>query len=222
MGELKNFVLRGAIFNTVTMIHISRILALLFIMLVLAACDPFSLAVSAGAKTGVAAYQERGIKGIVRDTTIEARVFKLWIETDKSMAAHMSIEVYESHVLLTGIAKTEEERAVAVGLAWKASGVEDVMNEVVVGKTSSFGEIARDTAITAELKSRLTFNGEILAVNYAIETVRGTVFLLGIAQNQAELDRVIDQARNISYVKRVVSYVRVKEPGSGSGKEGSP
>jgi osmotically-inducible protein OsmY len=124
----------------------------------------------------------------------------------------MSIEVYESRVLLTGIAKTNEERAIAVGLAWKATGVKDVINEIVVGEAATFLEMARDTAITAELKSRLTFNREVLAVNYAIETIRGTVFLLGIAQDRAELDRVINLAHNISYVKRVVSHVRVKKP----------
>jgi len=194
------------------MIIISRILTLLFIFLNLSACDPLSVAVSAGASTGVAAYQERGIKGLARDTAIEAKIFKNWIDTDKLMAKHMSIEVYESRVLLTGIAKTEEERAVAVGLAWKVNGVKDVMNEIVVGNTPTFIEIARDTAITTELKSRLTFDKEILAVNYAIETIQGIVFLLGIAQDQAELNRVIDLAQNISYVKRIISHVRVKEP----------
>jgi osmotically-inducible protein OsmY len=181
-------------------------------MLGLIGCDPVSLAVSAGASTGIAAHQERGIKGLARDTAIEAKIFKQWIDTDKSMATRMSVEVYESRVLLTGITKTEEERAVAVGLAWKTNGVEDVMNEIVVGEASSFIEIARDIAITAELKSRITFNAEILAVNYAIETTRGTVFLLGIAQDEAELNRIIELANNISYVKRVVSHVRVKKP----------
>mgnify|MGYP001205619885 CR=1 FL=1 len=194
------------------MIIISKLLALLFILLDLSACDPVSVAVSAGASTGVAAYQERGIKGLARDTAIEAKIFKNWFNTDKSMAKYMSIEVYESRVLLTGIAKTEEERAVAVGLAWKADGVKNVMNEIVVGNTPTFIEIARDTFITTELKSRLTFNKEILAVNYAIETTQGIVFLLGIAQDQAELNRVIDLAQNISYVKRIISHVRVKKP----------
>jgi osmotically-inducible protein OsmY len=194
------------------MIIISKLLILLLIVLGLSACDPMSVAVSAGASTGVAAYQERGIKGLTSDTAIEAKIFKSWINTDNSMARYMSIEVYESRVLLTGIAKTEEERAVAVGLAWKVDGVKDVMNEIFVGNTPSFIEIARDTAITTELKSRLTFSKEILAVNYAIETIQGQVFLLGIAQDQAELDRVIDLAQNISYVKRIITHVRVKEP----------
>ena len=212
VDKQKNFVRLATIFNNVIMIIISRLLALLFIIMHLSACDPVSVAVSAGASTGVAAYQERGIKGLTIDTTIEAKIFKNWFNADKSMAKYMSIEVYESRVLLTGIAKTEEERAVAVGLAWKTNGVKDVMNEIVVGNAPSFLEIARDTAITTELKSRLTFNREILAVNYAIETIQGVVFLLGIAQDQAELDRVIDLAQNISYVKRIISHVRVKEP----------
>jgi osmotically-inducible protein OsmY len=34
---------------------------------------------------------------------------------------------------------------------------------------------------------------------------------MGVAQSQAEIDRVIGHAKNISYVRRVVNYVRVKD-----------
>lgn len=179
-------------------------------LVALAACDPVSLTLGAGATVGSAAYQERGIKGVARDAALEAKIFKLWFDTNKNLSANMSIEVYENRALLTGFARSEEERAEAVGLAWKVDGVEDVMNELVIGETTGLGGLARDSAITAELKSKLTFDGEVMAVNYVIETSRGAVFLLGIAQDQGELDRVITQARNVSYVKRVVSYVRVK------------
>jgi len=186
--------------------------ALLVIAFNISACDPVSVAVSAGASTGLAAYQERGIKGFTRDTAIEANVFKNWINTDKAMVKFMSIEVYERRVLLTGIAKNEEQRALAAKLAWKTDGVIDVINEIIVGKMPNFMEVARDAAITTEIKSRLTFNKNILAVNYTIETIQGTVFLLGIAQSQTELNRVLDLVKGISYVRRVISHVRVKEP----------
>ena len=139
----------------------------------------------------------------------------------KSMVRFMSIEVYESRVLLTGIAKTEEERALAVNLAWKTDGVKDVINEIIVGSTPSLLEIARDAAITTELKSRITFDKKILAVNYTIETIQGTVFLLGIAQDKTELNRVIDLIKSISYVKRIVSHVRLKETRTNTSKENS-
>ena len=200
---------------------ISNSFGLLVIALFLSACDPASIAVSAGASTGVAAYQERGLKGFTRDTAIETKIFKNWINAKKSMVRFMSIEVYESRALLTGVAKTEEERALAVNLAWKTDGVKDVINEIIVGSTPSLLEVARDAAITTELKSRITFDKNILAVNYTIETIQGTVFLLGIAQDKTELNRVIDLTKSISYVKRIVSHVRVKETRTNTSKENS-
>lgn len=194
----------------------SALALLLFSGLVggLGACDPVSLGVGAAATTGVAAYQERGIKGVARDTAIEARIIAAWLDKDPKIAAKASVEVYEGRALITGIMQTEQMRADAIGLAWKADGVKDVLNEIMVGESSGFGEIAHDATITTELKSKLTFDEEVLAVNYSVETVRGTVYLIGIAQNQRELDRVIAQARNISYVKKVISHVRVMATGN--------
>lgn len=217
--KIKDFVRSTTIFNTVVMTLVSKYLAPTIITLSLTACDPVSIAVSAGASTGVAASQERGIKGFTRDATIEAKIFKNWINTDKSLVKFMSIEVYESRALLTGVAKTEKQRALAVKLAWKTDGVKDVLNEITVGKMPSFIEIARDTAITTELKSRLTFDKNILAVNYAIETMQGKVFLLGIAQDKDELKRVMDLIQDISYVKRIISHVRVKKHKANASRE---
>ena len=44
-----------------------------------------------------------------------------------------------------------------------------------------------------------------------LAAVGGVVYLMGIAQSQAELDRVTGHARNQSYVRRVVSHVRIKD-----------
>ena len=49
------------------------------------------------------------------------------------------------------------------------------------------------------------------SINYSVETVDGTVYLMGIAQNGSELQRVQDHARNLAYVRKVVSYVRLKD-----------
>src|SRR5690606_5857668 len=60
-----------------------------------------------------------------------------------------------------------------------------------------------------KLRTALTFDSEVQSVNYSIDTVEGIVYLLGVAQNQAELNRVTEVARTISDVKQVVSYVRI-------------
>ena len=95
-------------------------------------------------------------------------------------------------------------------MAWKTEGVKDVINEIQTG-TSSLRDLAKDAWITTQLHSKITLDKNILAINYSIETVNGIVYLIGIAQNQQELGRVIAHARNLSYVRRIISHVRVKK-----------
>ena len=113
-------------------------------------------------------------------------------------------------MLLTGVLDTAEMRARAVRLAWKAEGVVEVINEIELGDTSGLKGYGRDKWIIAQLKSRLLFDKEVSSINYSIDVVRGKVFLIGIAQNTQELDRVLNHARSINYVRKVVSYVRIK------------
>ena len=101
-------------------------------------------------------------------------------------------------------------QADAVRLAWKVIGVKEVINEIQVTSDSGVIDLARDSWITTQLKSKLTLDNKVLAINYVIETVNGIVYLIGIAQNQGELDRVIAHSRTISYVRQVISHVRVK------------
>ncbi len=167
------------------------------------------MVVGGAATAGVAAYQERGIKGVALDTATATKIRARLLETDEKLFSDVGIEVYEGRVLLTGRVPTEERRAEAVKIAWSVSDVKDVINEVLVSD-NPLTDIANDTWITTQLKSKMTFDKDILAINYSIETVGAVIYLIGIAQNDAELQRVINHARDIKYVKRVVSHVRVK------------
>ena len=166
--------------------------------------------VGAGATTGVAAYQERGIEGVAKDLQIESRIIGNWFRFEHTLPTKVSVEVYEGRALLTGAVGDPKIRADAVRLAWKALEVKDVLNEIQVTGPGDAFDIARDTWITAQLKSTITFDENILAINYVIETVNGVVYLIGIAQNQPELDRVIAHGRNLKHVKKIISHVRVK------------
>ena len=97
----------------------------------------------------------------------------------------------------------------AVRLAWQAEGVKEVINEIQIAD-SDLGDFASDTWISTNLKSKLLFDSKIASINYSVETVRGVVYLIGVAQSQEELDRVTNHARSLEYVKKVVSYVKIK------------
>ncbi len=196
--------------------------------------------VGAGASVGVAAAQEGGIKRAWSDAQIQAAINKLWFEYDVDTFTKLDLTVDQGRVLITGIVQNPEARVEAVRLAWQPPGVKQVINEIRVAKGEGVTGFARDTWITTRLRSAITFDRDIQSINYSIDTVQGTVYLMGSAQNQQELNRVIELARTIPDVKQVVSYVKMlgkpvletvrhknaagQAPGAGSGvgNEGPP
>ncbi len=188
---------------------ISRALACLGLVAMVSGCA--GAIIGAGATVGVAAYQERGVEGVARDTKIATQIRVAYLEANSTLATNIGIEVYERRVLLTGLIESEDLRANAVQLAWAIDGVKDVLNEIQIKDQEGVVEFAYDSWISAQLQTKMTFDENILAINYSIETVNAVVYLIGIAQDQAELDRVLAHARGIDRVRRVISHVRVKD-----------
>ena len=194
----------------------------LLLSVTVSACVP--MAVGAGATVGVAAAQEGGIKGAVTDTAIRIQITDLWIKHSADMFRRLDMTVKEGRVLITGVVPSPDDRVTAIRLAWQADGVRQVINEIRVDGGDGVAGYMTDAWITTNLKSRLLLDKYIQSINYTVETAGSVVYLMGIAQDQKELDRVTDTARNLKYVKNVVSYVRlrgespagVQEPTSGN------
>ncbi len=165
----------------------------------------------AAATSATAASQERGLGGAISDTEIRANINRQLFDHDIKLMNDVGLSVVEGRVLLTGTVASQQARLDAVRLAWQARGVREVINELKIGNEGGITSYARDTLISTRLKTEMLFDKEIQAINYSIETVEGVVYLMGIAQNAAELDRVTNRARNLSYVRKVVSYVRLKD-----------
>ena len=174
----------------------------------LAACTPVGLAVGAGATAGVASQQEGGIRGAADDVRIKAMIGDKWFKYKVDTFSKLSTTVDQGRVLVTGVVQNPDDRVEAVRLAWQVEGVKQVINEIRVAEGEGFPGFVRDKWITTRLRTQLTFEKNVSAVNYSIDTVQGTVYLMGVARNQAELDHVIGIARTIPNVKEVVSYVK--------------
>ncbi len=200
-----------ALYTSLARPAMATAMAMALVVLALGGCA--GVVIGGGAAVGTAAYQERGVQGVARDMATATRMRTKLLDAGQEYVTGVGVEVYEGRVLLTGTLADENMRATAVGLAWKTDGVKDVINEIQIGN-ASFRDWAKDSWITAQLQSKITFDKMILAINYSIETVNGIIYLIGIAQNQAELDRVIAHARTIGYVKRITPHVRVKEGAS--------
>lgn len=191
------------------MIRKLPIIILSFCALGTSACSTLGVATGAAAVTGVSAAQEGGLSRAYTDTKIKVLVNEAWFNYDVDAFRKLSTTINHGRVLITGVVQDPAQRVEAVRLVWQIPGVTQVMNEIRVAESTGVTGFVKDTWITSRLRGSLTLDREVQSINYSIDTVQGVVYLMGVAQNQAELNKVIETARTISGVKQVVSYVKL-------------
>lgn len=184
------------------------------------ACTPLGVVTTVGAVTATAAQEERGVDGAARDTVIRAEINRRWLAEDTSLLTSIGLTVYERRVLLTGAVTDQALADTAVRLAWQVDGVAEVLNEIRIVPERTLGDSARDEMIERSLNARLLFDSHIKSINYSVAVSDRVVHVIGVAQNQAELERVLNWARNTDYVRRVVSHVRMKDDPARIGPRG--
>jgi len=185
--------------------------SLLLAALTLSACDPLTVTVvGAGGAVGMGAAEERGLEGAVDDTKIRTSINALWIDKDFTMFREVTLTVNEGRVMLTGSVEQPETRVEAVRLAWQAAGVRQVIDEIQVTDQSGIASSLQDSWIANKLRTELMFDSDVRNINYTVDVENSVIYLMGIAQNQEELDRVLATARDISGVKKVVNHVLLK------------
>ena len=124
---------------------------------------------------------------------------------------NVSVDVVEGRILLTGTVNQIDQRIEATKLAWGIVGVIEVINEIQINNDESILDYADDLIMKTKINARLLLEQDVLNINYSVEVVNGIVYLIGIAQNQVELDIVITISKNTYGVQNVISYVRLKD-----------
>lgn len=181
--------------------------------------------IAAAGGAGYAANQERGVGGTANDFKIKTNVQNAWIKADPNLQADLDVTVYEGRTLLTGSVPTPQMKDEAKAVAGQVAGVRVVYDEIEVAPPESAWRSAKDAWISTRVRSDLVFNGNIRSDNYTVETVNGSVYLIGSARSQSELDQATAAARYVPDVRRVVSYVQIRPgepPGMQPGAQPAP
>lgn len=165
---------------------------------------------AAAAGGGYAAGQERGINGAASDFTIKTDIEKALITADPQLQAAVTTSVYEGRVLLTGRVASPQLKAEADQIAGRTHDVRALYDELEVASSEGPWNNAQDAWITTRVRSEMVLDPAVRSVNYTIDTENGSVYLIGSARSQAELDRATQIARYVPGVKRVVSYVELR------------
>lgn len=154
-----------------------------------------------------ACASSRTLSGSVNDLGANATL-KAVLFADRSYDySDIDLTIYEGRLLLTGTMHSEDGRKKLVENAWKADGVEQVIDEIFVGDDTSFGQGFEDARIDQELRAKYLTSGNIRNGNYKIAVSGAVVYLLGVARDEAELTAAVEAARTIAGVEGVVSHV---------------
>ena len=171
-------------------------------------CSPTGTVLGAGARTGLALVEDRPVEEIWGDTLLKVTINKKLLETSFSETFwSLNTTIFEGRVLITGNVKNTTLRDQVSQMVWGVKGVREVLNEIEIQETNTVTQIARDKFIQTSLQARMLGDKIVSDINYKMIAHNNVLYIIGVAQSQAELEKVVAHARAIRYVKRFVNYI---------------
>lgn len=157
--------------------------------------------------------EDRSFDTLSADTAITFDINEILLgEQYRDLFAEISTDVYERVVLLTGTVKFARNKERATELVRSVKGVKRIVNELQVTSDYGIGPAANDLWIETKLKVLLLGTRDIRSINYRWRSVNGTIYLIGAARSQQEMNTVLDVIRRTERVKRVVNHAWVRPP----------
>ncbi len=162
--------------------------------------------------TGVSlAIDPRSLGTQIDDSIMEKNLTTRLTMLEKKYFMSVKTKVLDGRIFITGKVDNPEEKLKITKVAWETSGVRSVRNDLKIKEKFNFKQSAKDTLITSQLRAALIVNKNIKSVNYQIDTYKKNVYIYGIARNRDELEIVVDEAKSILDVNKVVASILLVE-----------
>ncbi len=183
---------------------------LLFLITCLSGCAGTLL--GGAAVVGLASVQERSIKNAAIDTKLGLQLQKkLFTLSKEKLFGSVDVIIIEQRVMMIGNVESQELRDLASQAAWEISPkIKDVLNEITIGEKSTIISEAKDARISLSLSGLLIGDSNISDINFNHSVSKQVIFLIGIAQDNEELNKVINYARTVKGVKKVINHIILK------------
>ena len=150
---------------------------------------------------------DRSAGQVLDDNVIYAKIVTNIARESGELYFDVSTNVFQGRVMLTGSVSDTASFDTAARLANSVTGVTQVINELQVTQEGGFKTSAKDLAIETKLSAKLIAANNIKQSNYRWKVVHGVVYLLGLAQNQDELNLVLTVIKDTEGVDRVITHV---------------
>ena len=162
--------------------------------------------------TGVSvAIDPRSLGTQIDDSIMEKNLITRLTMEEKKYFLTVKTKVLDGRIFITGKVDNPEEKLKITKIAWETSGVRSVRNDIKIKEKFNFKQSAKDTLITSQLRAALILNKNIKSANYQIDTYKKNIYIYGIARTKEELEIVVDEARSILDVNKVIASILLVE-----------
>ena len=165
------------------------------------------LLVGGAASGGIILVQERSPEQAAKDIIIKTKIEEVFFSTNyDDIFSKIKVIVFEGKVLLVGTVVNESSKSSATSIVKNINGVKEIADYIVVGKESVI-DYLKDARISLEFKAMLLTDKDISEVNYSSTTESRVLYIIGVSQNQEELDKVLYHAANVAGVRKIINLV---------------
>ena len=179
---------------------------ILLIFVILSGCVGYSSTGVLG--TGVSiALDPRSLGTQIDDSLMQQNLRARLLSTDKSYIISVKTKILDGRIFLTGKVNSVEDKLKITKLAWEIKGARSVNNDLQIKEKFDFKRSAKDLLITSQLRAAIIGNKKIKSVNYNIDTYKKKIYVYGIAQNKAERDEIVKEAKQILDVEDVITSI---------------
>jgi len=178
---------------------------LIFISLIPLLLSGCAVAVVAAAGATVAVVNDRRTPDVLlKDETIERKaVNRFYSDKEIKDSSHINVTSYNTFVLITGEAPSEDIRNRIVNITREIPEVTHVYNEVTIAAPSSWTSRSNDSLITSKVKTNLLTLKDFDGSRVKVVTDKGVVYLMGIV-TKIEADTATGKTQRTSGVQKVV------------------
>ena len=178
--------------------------------LLLQGCAPAAVT---GATTVVStlAADRRTTGTVIEDEAIEIKS-RLALADQKALnkRVHINFNSFNTWVLVSGEAPTEEDRQAVIELVKNIEKVTQVFDEITIAAPSSLLSRSADTVVSAKIKAKLIAENDLSTLHIKVVTQNGVTFLMGLVSRE-EGDIATEIARRTGGVQKVVKLFEYRE-----------
>jgi len=190
--------------------NLKKNIIVLFLIVSLSACVGSSSSGIFGSGVSIA-LDPRTLGTQIDDSIMQKNLQARLTLFEKKYFIKISIKVLDGRIFLGGKVDELEEKLKITKMAWETKGARSVKNNIAVKQKFSFKNTATDLLITSQLRVAMIIDKEIKNSNYKIDTYKKKIYIYGIAYNEKERRKVINEAKEVLDVEGVIASILLVE-----------